>query len=520
MKKIRLFFLCAGLLPLLPSCSKSPTNSTADDGILPKVETIQTAGVKVGGNQEIIFRRVPALGKHYWISANEITNNQYDAVMGTVSGTAGFSKAVNWFNAARFVNALSLRAQDSLAFWRTAANLTNRADSARLDSLVRLLPAGFAFQTRYDSTAASIATVQPIILRRGAFICLINTDTLRFDSTATTLTDSTHFKRMISDTLSVPDSVTLVTVRTCSLRYSRLFPAVLQDSLLEVALDAGPDSMAAPGKALLLLPSAPADLFRIRDSLGAWLAAADTQTVLFYRHQYATGSGTDYRNVPTAVRHPLPAGGFCDTSLHASAGVKRPGLFVIFKYLPAPDSLVHYFGQVAAHPDTLITRPLTYTVTNWPRQGDDAAYGFRLPSDTEWTEIAGCGQNLTYSTSTGGLSADVAVFSVALPGPAASKPDNPFGMYDMTGNLGEWTENWWTDFGAYDADSVTAQNPIGYPRYVPWKTVKGGSFADSAANPALRVAGGASVHPDSLNGNRTGIRVIIADTLFWQYFRK
>ena len=108
--------------------------------------------------------------------------------------------------------------------------------------------------------------------------------------------------------------------------------------------------------------------------------------------------------------------------------------------------------------------------------------GFRLPTEAEWEYACRAGSTTWWS--------DINTVSINQSNsngqywPVGSVQPNPWGLYDMLGNVYEWCNDW---YGPYTATSVT--NPTG-PSSGTAKTLRGGAYETKPAdlNPAQRLS--------------------------------
>ena len=100
---------------------------------------------------------------------------------------------------------------------------------------------------------------------------------------------------------------------------------------------------------------------------------------------------------------------------------------------------------------------------------------FALPTEAQW-EFAARGGNKSkgYKYAGGNNIGDVAWYddNSSMSHPVAQKQPNELGLYDMSGNVSEWCQDW---FGAYSSDAQT--NPQG-PADKEYRVIRGGSWSD------------------------------------------
>ena len=103
---------------------------------------------------------------------------------------------------------------------------------------------------------------------------------------------------------------------------------------------------------------------------------------------------------------------------------------------------------------------------------------FRLPTETEWEYAArGGNRNNGYTYSGSNTIDDVAWYysnSGNTTHDVATKSPNELGIYDMSGNVYEWCQDW---YGDYSSDSQT--NPTG-PYSGSYRVVRSGCYGDLA----------------------------------------
>jgi len=130
-------------------------------------------------------------------------------------------------------------------------------------------------------------------------------------------------------------------------------------------------------------------------------------------------------------------------------------------------------------------------------------YGFDLPTEAEWEYAARGGKQYKYGTDDGTIAHSKANFDdwqSGHPVDVGSYPANPFGLYDMAGNVFEWCHDW---FGSYSNESVT--NPMGPESHSCCRVVRDGGWSHL---PYFCRSAYRSMQSDDISGKVIGFRVV------------
>jgi len=120
--------------------------------------------------------------------------------------------------------------------------------------------------------------------------------------------------------------------------------------------------------------------------------------------------------------------------------------------------------------------PVVY-VTWYGAKAFSVKYGFDIPREAEWEYAARGGLQNEYGTDDGTISCTKANYwecDLRHPAEVSSYPANPFGLYDLSGNVWEWCNDW---SGLYDSANQT--DPTG-PSPGSLHVFRGGSWYHDA----------------------------------------
>ncbi len=132
------------------------------------------------------------------------------------------------------------------------------------------------------------------------------------------------------------------------------------------------------------------------------------------------------------------------------------------------------FEQKGDHPVVCISWPDAMAFCEWLSKRDGRTY--RLPTEAEWEYACRAGTTTAYSF--GDDESDVKGYgwyagnSRGTTHPVGAKRPNPWGLFDLHGNVAEWCMDW---YGTYPRSTLT--DPSG-PDRGSGRIIRGGSWAD------------------------------------------
>jgi formylglycine-generating enzyme required for sulfatase activity len=136
-------------------------------------------------------------------------------------------------------------------------------------------------------------------------------------------------------------------------------------------------------------------------------------------------------------------------------------------------------GRAGGFPAATMTQQAALRYCQW--LSDKTGDFYRLPTEAEWEYACRAGTTTAYSWGDDPkMAADYAWFfdnSAGSYQKVATKKPNPWGLYDLHGNVAEWCLDFYVADYFARLDSASA-NPIIFPLKKHSRTVKGGSFED------------------------------------------
>ncbi|MBN2635201.1 MAG: formylglycine-generating enzyme family protein [Prolixibacteraceae bacterium] len=137
--------------------------------------------------------------------------------------------------------------------------------------------------------------------------------------------------------------------------------------------------------------------------------------------------------------------------------------------------------------DSENSSPNLPVIVNWqnitenfiPKLNEKTDYQFRLPTENEWEVAARGGIKDINASYSGSMYIDEVAWywsnSEGRKHNVATKKPNELGLYDMSGNVSEWCNDWYADWTESNPPPAESSNPTG-PQSGTLKVIRGGDF--------------------------------------------
>ncbi len=204
---------------------------------------------------------------------------------------------------------------------------------------------------------------------------------------------------------------------------------------------------------------------------------------------YFNGATERHGNVGTDLKRPVEMVDWFEAALYCNARSKRDGLDTVYRYTGIRDSATQFSFE-------RIVKVLDGVTIDYTKKG------YRLPTEAEWEYACRAGTKTLFYWGD-----DFRIFSYygwldhgKVEAVAKLRP-NAWGLYDMIGNVREWTGDWYADY-----DVSVTKDPTG-PKFGTLKIQRGGFWSD----PSATITVDRFPPFPEFSGFSSGFRCILAD---------
>jgi formylglycine-generating enzyme required for sulfatase activity len=119
----------------------------------------------------------------------------------------------------------------------------------------------------------------------------------------------------------------------------------------------------------------------------------------------------------------------------------------------------------------------------------EGTWKYRLPTEAEWEYAARAGTTTRYWFGDDAAKLDEVAWyqdnSLQQTHPVGQKKPNPWGLYDMYGNVVEWVSDWWGEYSG-KKNQTDPRGPVNIPLIIKDRVIRGGGWEDVNVNSYAR----------------------------------